>query len=177
MKRAPTSDIIWLFVATRLLLVMGTYFVFILFPVPPHVYPSTPVDIIGLLTSWNHWDAANYTRIAQFGYESIKDTAFFPLFPMLIKSIAFLCGNQGYIAIGMILSNAALLGTLFVLYQIAADALGDEVGRRTMLYLCIFPTAFFFFAAYNESLFLRRGASGLVTTPILALAGNMADIG
>src|SRR6266446_3421947 len=154
MKRAPTSDIIWLFVATRLLLVMGTYFVFILFPVPPHVYPSTPVDIIGLLTSWNHWDAANYTRIAQFGYESIKDTAFFPLFPMLIKSIAFLCGNQGYIAIGMILSNAALLGTLFVLYQIAADALGDEVGRRTMLYLCIFPTAFFFFAAYNESLFL-----------------------
>jgi Gpi18-like mannosyltransferase len=162
MKRAPISDIIWLFVATRLLLVLVTYIGFILFPVPPHVYPSTAVDINALLTSWNRWDAANYTRIAQFGYQTIYDTAFFPLFPGLIKGIAFLFGNQGYIAIGMILSNLALLGALFVLYQIAADALGDQVGRRTLLYLCIFPTAFFFFAAYNESLFLLLTAGSFL---------------
>jgi Gpi18-like mannosyltransferase len=162
MKRAPTADIIWLFVLTRLLLVLVTYILFILIPVPAHVYPSTAVDIAGLLTSWNHWDAANYTRIAQFGYQSIYDTAFFPLFPWLIRGIAFLCGNQGYIAIGMILSNLALLGALFVLYQIAADNLGDQVGRRTILYLCIFPTAFFFFAAYNESLFLFLTASSFL---------------
>src|SRR5215472_12475994 len=162
MKRAPISEIIWLFIATRLLLVLVTYIGFILFPVPPHVYPSTPVDLNALLTSWNRWDAANYTRIAQFGYQTIYDTAFFPLFPWLIKGVAFLFGNQGYIAIGMILSNLALLGALFVLYQIAADALGDQVGRRTLLYLCIFPTAFFFFAAYNESLFLLLTASSFL---------------
>src|SRR5712691_11916185 len=154
MKRAPTSDIIWLFVVTRLLLVLVTYIGFILFPVLPHVYPVSPVDITALLTSWNHWDAANYTRIAQFGYQTIYDTAFFPLFPLLIKGIASLFGNNGYIATGMIISNLALLGALFVLYQIASDVLGDQVGRRTLLYLCIFPTAFFFFAAYNEALFL-----------------------
>src|SRR5260370_1000142 len=162
MKRAPTSDIIWLFVVTRLLLVLVTYISFILFPVPPHVYPNTPVDITALLTSWNRWDAANYTRIAQYGYQTKYDTAFFPLFPWLIKSIAFLFGNHGYIIIGMILSNLALLGTLFVLYQIAADTLGDLVGRRTLLYLCIFPTAFFFFAAYNETLFLLFTASSFL---------------
>lgn len=162
MKRAPTSDIIWLFVATRLLLVLVTYISFILFPVPPHVYPNTPVDITALLTSWNRWDAGNYTRIAQYGYQTIYDTAFFPLFPWLIKSIAFLFGNNGYIAIGMILSNLALLGALLVLYQVAVDALGDQVGRRTLLYLCIFPTAFFFFAAYNESLFLLLTASSFL---------------
>jgi Gpi18-like mannosyltransferase len=162
MKRAPISDISLLFIATRLLLILVTYIGFILFPVPPHVYPSTPVDINALLTSWNRWDAANYTRIAQFGYQTIYDTAFFPLFPWLIKGIAFLFGNQGYLAIGMILSNLALLGALFVLYQIAADALGDQVGRRTLLYLCIFPTAFFFFAAYNESLFLLLTASSFL---------------
>lgn len=161
-KRAPISDIIWLFVGTRLLLVMCTYFGFILLPVPPHVYPSTPVNVTALLTSWNRWDAANYTRIAQFSYQSIKDTAFFPLFPKLIWGIAFLFGNQGYIAIGMILSNAAFLGALFVLYQIATDALGNKVARRTLLYLCIFPTAFFFFAAYNESLFLLLTASAIL---------------
>ncbi len=149
MKRAPTSDIIWLFVVTRLLLVLITYIGFILFPVPPHVYPVSPVNITALLTSWNHWDAANFTRIAQYGYQSIYDTAFFPLFPLLIKCIAFLFGNNGYIAIGMILSNLALLGAFFVLYQIATDILGEQVGRRTLLYLCIFPTAFFFFAVYE----------------------------
>jgi mannosyltransferase PIG-V len=162
MKRAPISDIIWLFVGTRLLLVLVTYIGFILFPVPPHVYPVVPVDVTGLLTSWNRWDAVHYTQIAQFGYQSIYDTAFFPLFPLLIKGIALLFGNQGYIAIGMILSNLALLGTLFVLYQIAVDALGEQVGRRTLLYLCIFPTAFFFFAAYNESLFLLLTASAFL---------------
>ena len=162
MKRAPTSDIIWLFVVTRLLLVLVTYITFILFPVHPHVYPNTPVDITALLTSWNRWDAANYTRIAQYGYQTKHDTAFFPLFPWLIKSIAFLFGNHGYIIIGMILSNLALLGTLFVLYQIAADTFGDLVGRRTLLYLCIFPTAFFFFAAYNETLFLLFTASSFL---------------
>lgn len=154
MKRAPISDILWLFTGTRLLLIVGTYLGFILFPVPPHVYPSTPVNVPGLLTSWNNWDAVHYTQIAQYGYRNINDSAFFPLLPLLVKGAAFLFGNQGYIALGMIISNAALLGTLFVLYQIAADVLGDQVGRRTLLYLCIFPTAFFFFAAYNESLFL-----------------------
>ena len=162
MKRAPTLDIIWLFIATRLLLVLVTYIGFILFPVPPHVYPVSPVNITALLTSWNHWDAANFTRIAQYGYQTIYDTAFFPLFPLLVKCIAFLFGNNGYLAIGMFLSNLALLGSLFVLYQIATDILGEQIGRRTILYLCIFPTAFFFFAAYNESLFLLLTASSFL---------------
>src|SRR6266851_6230412 len=162
MKRAPIADILWLFIATRLLLVAVTYIGYILFPVPPHVYPVQPVDIVGLLTSWNHWDAARYTQIAQSGYQNIYDTAFFPLFPLLIKGGALLIGNQGYIVVGMILSNLALLGALFVLYQIATDMLGERAGRRTILYLCIFPTAFFFFAAYNESLFLLLTAGAFL---------------
>ena len=162
MKRAPIADILWLFVATRLLLVAATFIGFILFPVPPHVYPVQPVDVMGLLTSWNHWDAVHYIQIAQSGYQNIFDTAFFPLFPLLIKGGALLLGNQGYIAMGMILSNLALLGALFVLYQIATDMFGEQVGRRTILYLCIFPTAFFFFAPYNESLFLLLTASAFL---------------
>src|ERR1051326_3576994 len=162
MKRAPIADILWLFVATRLLLVVATFLGFILFPVPPHVYPVKPVNMVGLLNSWDHWDAVHYTQIAQFGYQNIYNTAFFPLFPLLIKGGALLIGNQGYIAVGMILSNLALLGAMFVLYQIAADMLGEQVGRRTLLYLCIFPTAFFFSAAYNESLFVLLTASAFL---------------
>lgn len=154
MKRAPVSDILWLFLGTRLLLIAGTYFSYILFPVPPHIYSSTPVDMTGLLASWNNWDAFRFVHIAQYGYQTIDDTPFFPLLPLLMKGLALLFGSQFSLPAGMIISNAALLGTLFVLYQLASEALGEQGARRTLLYLCIFPTAFFFFTAYNEALFL-----------------------
>ena len=157
MKRAPVRDIILLFVATRLILVMVTYVAYILLIAPK--YSSAPENTMALLASWNHWDAANYVRIAQFGYQTPYDVAFFPLFPLLIAAIAHLLGNWSYLPVGTLISNGALLGALFVLYQLAADAGGDLVGRRTLLYLCIFPTAFFFFAPYNEPVFLLLSTS------------------
>jgi Gpi18-like mannosyltransferase len=157
MKRAPVRDIIWLFVATRLVLVMVTYVGYILLTAPK--YSSNPVDIVGILASWNHWDGANYVRIAQFGYQTPYDVAFFPLFPLLITAFAYVLGSWSYLLVGTIISNAALLGALFVIYQLAVEAGGEQVAQRTLLYLCIFPTAFYFFAPYNESLFLLLTAS------------------
>ncbi|GAC1393059.1 MAG: hypothetical protein NVS4B11_26300 [Ktedonobacteraceae bacterium] len=152
MKQAPTRDIVLLFVATRIMLVATTYIGYILLTAPK--YSSTPVDTAALLTAWNHWDAANYVRIAQYGYQTRFDLAFFPLFPFLISCVSHILGSWSYLFVGTLISNGALLGMLFLLYQLAKDAAGEQVARRTMLYLCIFPTAFFFFAAYNESLFL-----------------------
>lgn len=156
MKRAPVRDILWLFTGTRLMLVMVTYFGYILLTAPK--YSSTPVDMTALLATWNHWDAANYVRIAQYGYQTPFDVAFFPLLPLMIAGGAFVLGSWSYLTLGTVISNAALLGALFVLYQIAVDAGGEKVARRTLLYLCIFPTAFYFFAAYNESLFILLSA-------------------
>jgi Gpi18-like mannosyltransferase len=162
MKRAPIRAILWLFLATRLLLVLLTYFGYILLTADK--YSSTPVSPATFLSLWNHWDATRYLSIAQYGYKTPFDFAFFPLFPLLTAIIATPLGSWSYPLVGMLLSNGALLGTLFVLYQIAVDSSSEEVARRTLLYLCIFPTAFFFFAAYNESLFLL-----LVTGTFLAL--------
>ena len=160
MKRAPVRDILWLFTGSRLILVMVTYFGYILLTAPK--YSSTPVDLSAFLTSWNHWDAANYVRIAQYGYQTQFDVAFFPLLPLLIAGGAFILGSWSYLTLGTVISNAALLGALFVLYQIAVDAGGEKVARRTLLYLCIFPTAFYFFAAYNESLFILLSAGAFL---------------
>jgi len=152
MKRAPTRDIIALFVVTRLSLMMVTYFGYILLTASK--YSSTPVDTATFFSLWNHWDAIRYLAIAQHGYQTLNDLAFFPLFPLLIAAFSYLLGGGSYLLIGTLLSNGALLAALFVLYQLAVEPLGEQVGRRTLLYLCIFPTALFFFAAYNESLFL-----------------------
>jgi Gpi18-like mannosyltransferase len=152
MKRAPVRDILWLFLATRLILVIVTYFAYIL--LIARKYSSAPVNAVALFATWNHWDAANYVRIAQFGYQTPYDVAFFPLFPLLIGLPGHLLGAWSYLLLGTLLSNAALLGALFVLYQLAVDSAGEEAARRTLLYLCIFPTAFYFFAPYNESLLI-----------------------
>jgi hypothetical protein len=151
MKRLPLRNIFWIFITTRLLLTFLTYIAYILLTAAK--YSNTPVDVTMLFSSWNHWDAANYVRIAQYGYQRV-DLAFFPLFPLLITAIGHLLGSWSYLLVGTLISNAALFGMLCILYYLATDIAGDEIARRSLLYICIFPTAFFFFAAYNESLYL-----------------------
>ncbi len=154
MKRAPTRDILWLFFLTRIALIIITYVGYIL--VYAKKYSSTPVNVNALLSVWNHWDAANFVRIAQYGYQTRFDVAFFPLFPLLIRILAFPISFWGgsYLLMGTLISNAALLGTMFLLYQLAVELIGEDGARRSLLYLVIFPTAFYFFSPYNESLFL-----------------------
>lgn len=161
MKRAPIRDIIWLFLATRFALVMVTYFSYII--LTQNQYSYTPTDIRTLLETWNHWDALNYIRIAQYGYQTRLDLVFFPLYPLLISGPAHMLGAWSYFPVAFLLSNLALLGLLCVLYQLAVDTGGEQVARRSLLYLCIFPTAFFFFAPYNESLFILLTASTFLT--------------
>ncbi|GCE24588.1 hypothetical protein KDA_00720 [Dictyobacter alpinus] len=160
MKRAPTRDILWLFLATRLLLIIITYFSYIL--LTQERYSGDPVAFNAFLNSWSQWDAKIYVRIAQFGYQSPYDLAFFPLFSLLIAIPGHILGPWSYLPLGMLISNAALLGSLFILYYLAADVGGDQVAHRTILYLCIFPTALFFFTAYNESLFLLLSSGTLL---------------
>jgi Gpi18-like mannosyltransferase len=163
MKRTPILNILWLFLATRLLLLLITYIMYILLTAKN--YSTTPVDTVALFTSWNHWDAANYTRIAQYGYQNVYDLAFFPLFPFLIACISQVLGSWSYILVGTILSNMALFGALLIIYHLVSirissgdTAKDNAVVNKTLLYLCIFPTAFFFFAPYNESLYLLLAA-------------------
>ncbi len=93
MKQAPVRDILWLFSGTRVLLLIITYFTYILFTAPN--YTSTPVDVVALFSSWEHWDAVHYVSIAQYGYQYRDDLAFFPLFPCssgrLVASPATIC--------------------------------------------------------------------------------------
>ena len=54
----------------------------------------------------------------------------------------------------MVVSNLAFFGALVALHRLTARELGDAVAFRTVLYLAVFPTAFYTFAPYTESLFL-----------------------
>lgn len=151
-KPLPVRYILGLFLATRLLLLPITYFGYIF--LTQGLDSSTPISINTLFDAWQRWDAPIYTRLAEVGYRDFDEFAFFPLYPLLISLFAFPLGSWSYFLVGVLISNAALLGVMFILYILAEEAAGEQVARRTLLYLCIFPTTFFFFTAYNESLFL-----------------------
>jgi hypothetical protein len=130
-------------------------------------YRITPDVPFGTLNIWSHWDGAWYIQIAGEGYEASApaSTAFFPLYPLLMRSFAELFGGPISIEAlslwGPLLSLIFLPFALYFIYHIALDGWGERVARGSVLALALFPTTFFLNAAYTESLFLALSAGSL----------------
>ncbi len=101
---------------------------------------------------WYRWDTGHYMYIAMYGYTDAWRTAFFPLYPLLERALMFFTHDA--LLAGLLISHLAGLVMLVVLYQLVREDFDEECAQRTILYLSLFPTAFFFAAAYTESLFL-----------------------
>ncbi len=119
-------------------------------------WPTPPFPDPGLhnaVTAWERFDVLWFMRIAESGY-AVGDgsAAFFPLFPLVSRAVGLLIG--GPYGGGFVAANAALLGALVVLYFLTSSERSEEVARTTVLLTCLFPTSFFLFMPYSESLFL-----------------------
>ncbi|HZU66731.1 MAG TPA: glycosyltransferase family 39 protein [Ktedonobacteraceae bacterium] len=115
-------------------------------------FSSNSLPLKTLLVSWNRWDTSQFTHIAIYGYDASYRMVFFPLFPLL-EHILALVVHDPFIA-GLIISNLATLGMFMIFYRLVVEDFGADRAWRSVLYLAIFPTALFFAAAYNESLFI-----------------------
>lgn len=103
---------------------------------------------------WRNWDGHWYALAALEGYGYDRSvTAFYPLYPLLLRAGSWLLGGRIELA-GVVISNLAFLGALGLLYQLARADFSRRTAERALLYLALFPTAFFYSALYNESLFL-----------------------
>jgi hypothetical protein len=135
---------------------------------------------------WARWDSDFFLRIAQNGYDDAS-AAFHPLYPAAVAGLGR--GFAGhYILAGLGVSLLAGAASFVLLYQLAERKLGADGGRRSVLYLALFPMALFFQAVYSESLFLffvlaafvlaernSFAAAGLVTgLAILTRAAGLA---
>lgn len=112
-----------------------------------------------LLGPWQRFDTLHYLRIAEDGYAAEEDSVFPPLYPAAINLLGRPLGalfgtGPGDLLAAVIIANGAFLATLILLYQVSQAELDDSAARRTLVYLTVFPTAFFMLAAYTESLFL-----------------------
>lgn len=152
LARPWVREILGWFLASRLGFILVTYVGYILILAPKYSTTSLGAQVTAF--SWDQWDAMHYLGIAQHGYVAFTDTAFFPLYPLLIHLLAFPFGASGAYWAGLLISNLAFLGALLLFYQLIVPLWGGRVASLAVLYLTVFPTALYTFAPYNESLFL-----------------------
>jgi Gpi18-like mannosyltransferase len=136
-------------------------------PIDPVSVPGWPARTLpdpgwhNLFTAWERFDALWYLRIADQGYR-IGDgsAAFFPLYPLVTRFLSVVLGGRPFAA-SLLVSNGALLVALTLLYDLTRSELSDPAARTTVVLLCVFPTSFFLFAPYTESLFLLLAVAAL----------------
>ena len=116
---------------------------------------------------WGRWDTAWYLDIVNHGYSLRGDysavqsnIAFFPLYPYIVKCLTLLVPASlrtlgAELLLGALVSNVLLLWGLILLHKLVTLSLHDTaIARRTVLYMLVFPTSFFFSSCYSESTFL-----------------------
>jgi Gpi18-like mannosyltransferase len=102
----------------------------------------------------DRWDALWFERIARDGYRSDDaSAAFFPGYPIVIRAVDVIT-PLGVPGSALLVSNAAFLAALIVLYALTAREWDSSTARRTVILLACFPSSFFFLAPYSESLYL-----------------------
>jgi hypothetical protein len=138
-----------------------------------------PLEQPGLLSYWAHWDGAWYTEIASAGYvaRAPESTAFFPVFPMVMRVGAALGG--GTALWGILISLAATFFALYFLYRIAEKFRDKSTARATTFAFAFFPTAFYLNAPFTEALFVAFGAGSFWAAYVrrdLLLAGLLGAL-
>jgi len=103
------------------------------------------------LWSRANFDGMHYVDIARRGY-GLYQQAFFPLYPKLVNLISPLFNGRVLLA-GWVLNLVFLYLGLFFFYKLLKLDFSEKASRRTLIYLLLFPTAFFFSMIYTEALF------------------------
>ena len=159
MPTKPTFSLS-LFFAVRLLLTLWAAATVWLLP-PADLPGMVPPQQAGLgegaprwlLEPWQRFDANIYLRIAREGYAHEEDSVFPPLYPLLVRGLGWLLGGN-LAAAALLLANGATLLLLPPLQKLSATEVGERAATRALVYWVLFPTGFFLFAGYTESLFL-----------------------
>ena len=106
---------------------------------------------------FNRWDAPHYVDIAKNWYvsnptlDAYNFIVFFPLYPILIRVFTF---DLSYINLSaLIVANVCSLIAFIYIYKLAKLEFGEGVAVKAVLFLSVFPTAYFLSAPYTEGLF------------------------
>lgn len=115
----------------------------------------------GVEVPWTYsacWDTSTYQLISARGYDYAPDTpssiAFFPLYPMVMRYADRLVPGPGDVFASLIFTHLALVVAAFYVFLTVRADFSETIAWRTLFFLLIFPSAWFFGAAYPEAFFL-----------------------
>jgi len=110
------------------------------------------------LAPWYRWDTGHYIEIADLGYDFDPILSVWPpLYPFLIKFLGYIV--KPTILSALFVSSIFFILALFLLYLLVKDIFDEGVAKKTLFFIVIFPTSFFFVAGYTESIFLCLSVS------------------
>lgn len=101
--------------------------------------------------SFRNWDGGHFIGIAEIGYSQKFQYAFFPLYPLAIKTVSFV--TQNYYVAAILISVVATFFGLHFLYGLILLDFKKETAEKVIMAFLFFPTSFFLLAAYSEGLF------------------------
>lgn len=119
--------------------------------------------IDALLAPGCRWDSTWYLEISRGGYASTDParSAFFPLYPLLIRVVSAPLGGA-MVAAGLVISWSAALGFLALLHRVVARARDVATATTVVKVAAYVPPAIFLSAVYTEALFLLLSLGALV---------------
>ncbi len=151
--------LVWLyfFIKVGIIIVAGIAFWFVVNPFfleSMYTYraPSSFID------HFVFWDGQWYLHLAEEGYSFgdsgtyLSDHGFYPLYPFLIFVLEFFFLPFAFS--GLLISFLAGFVAVIFLYRLINEDYGHAVAHKSVLYLLLFPAAFFLSAGYTEALFL-----------------------
>ena len=106
-----------------------------------------------LIFPWANFDGVHYLAIAKDGY--IDQGRFFPLLPIIIKSLNFFGSSmEAYFWTGFIFIQICAVASLIAFYKLIRIDYSISITRKVVLALLLFPTSFFLVSVYTEAIFL-----------------------
>ena len=152
--RGESARPFWTLVGIRVAFWVGAALALLWAPLrsdfPPfHAYEARS-DLLFL--TFAQWDSGWFLRIADHGYDIPATSAFFPVYPLVVRGVGFVLASTLVAAVLVSLFAAGVAAVL--LWRIARGAAGEAVARDAVLLLALYPSALVFTGAYSDGLFL-----------------------
>ena len=115
-------------------------------------FPAGGPHLSLIFNTFAQWDSGWFIRIANHGYDVKQSSAFFPLYPLVVRGVAEVVRST--VVAGVLVSVVSAGIAAVAVFRIARRLVGESVASDSVLFLALFPLAFVFTAVYADGLFL-----------------------
>lgn len=128
--------------------------------IPDRTSYETPLNISMKERLWTfpllNYDGKRYLAIAKAGYPTFDEwgnRAFYPVYPLLVRYFSYFT-SLDIVVSGIILSIIFAITGIIFLYKYLKLEYSEDIAYRATLLTLFFPSAFYFYLYYTESIFL-----------------------